>query len=297
MINKGEFEVLTVLEKKEPFYSVRKIASILSCSVGKVQGVLRTLNEKGYVNGYKITEKGLSELEPYKVKRGIILAAGKGSRLYPLTLTTPKPLIKVNGKMIIETIIEALLNVGITEIIIVVGYLKEKFSLLKEKYPFLQFVENQEYDSANNISSAMKVKDKFSSSYILDADLIINGKDVITKYQWASNYIGIKVARTDDWCLIEKNGIVKGMKRGGENVYLMRDVVYFSKNEGEKFKDDCEKVYFSSGGQERYYDEVALDVYKNSYKFIVRPIDINDVVEIDSLSDLKAIDKSYNGVI
>lgn len=67
----------------------------------------------------------------HKVKKAIIMAAGFGSRLQPLTLTTPKPLIKVNGVRMIESVITGLEANGITEIYIVVGYLKEKFLFLK----------------------------------------------------------------------------------------------------------------------------------------------------------------------
>lgn len=70
----------------------------------------------------------------HKVERAIILAAGIGKRMNPVTLKTPKPLVKVNGVRMIDTIIKALYDNGITEIYIVVGYLKEQFSEVLKEY-------------------------------------------------------------------------------------------------------------------------------------------------------------------
>jgi CTP:phosphocholine cytidylyltransferase-like protein len=133
-----------------------------------------------------------------KVERGVILAAGFGSRMMPVTLSTPKPLVKVNGVSFIESIIEKMLAVGIQEIYVVRGYLKEKFDVLLEKYPFIKFIDNDLYDSENNISSAMKAIDLFGNAYICEADFIVRGDDVFTEFQEETNYLATPVISTDD---------------------------------------------------------------------------------------------------
>lgn len=108
-----------------------------------------------------------------EVKRAIILAAGKGTRLRPISDSVPKPLIEVNGKKMIETIIDALITNNINEIYIVIGYMKEKFQQLKLKYPFIKFIENPYYDMCNNISSIYVARKYLENSIIIEGDLNI----------------------------------------------------------------------------------------------------------------------------
>ena len=143
----------------------------------------------------------------YAAERAIILAAGVGSRLAPVTLDRPKPLVRVNGVRIIDTIIDSLVEAEIEDITIVRGYKKECFDELLEKYPFLQFIDNELYETTNSISSARAAMDKLHGGcYICEADLLVRNPEVIHKYHTSSDYLGSYVKETDDWCLEEKNG-------------------------------------------------------------------------------------------
>ena len=116
----------------------------------------------------------------HRVKKAIIMAAGLGSRLRPITLHTPKPLINVNGQRIIDTIICALRDNGIDEIHIVVGYKKECFDTLLKEYTGIDLIENPYYDISNNVSSLYVAREYLDDCIILDGDQMIYNPDVLS---------------------------------------------------------------------------------------------------------------------
>ena len=153
MLNSKQFEVLSYLESDRSGASQRTIAEKTGLSVGSVNKIMSELKESGLVSDGNISDEGIKALEPYRVKRAIFIAAGFGSRMVPITLNTPKPLVRVNGKRIIDTLLDAVVAAGIEEIYIVRGYLGEQFDQLLYKYPTIKFIENPGYNEANNISS------------------------------------------------------------------------------------------------------------------------------------------------
>jgi len=295
-----QFEVLVRIERhQEKKHSQRELAKALNVSLGVINKTISELLSKELMTArgsskYEITLKGYEWLEPYRVKKAIFMAAGFGSRMVPITLNTPKPLIMVHGKKIIETLIDAVLAAGISEIIIVRGYLSEQFDVLLKKYPMIQFIENPIYNEANNISSAYLVKDQLANAYVLESDLILYHPEVIRKYEYTSNYTGMKVEVTDDWCFETKKGIITKVKVGGQNVHHMFGISYWTKEDADKMSHDLEAVFHSPGGKERYWDEVALKNCIDHYTIRVREVNPGDVIEVDTFNELKQIDPIYN---
>lgn len=290
MLTRGEFHILEALaENKEDTISRNNINPALiqeqeeSIEKLKIKKFI-TLNNLGAIT---ITEAGYEALEPYRVKRAIFIAAGLGSRLRPYTNETPKPLIKVNGKAMIETMIDAVLEAGIEEIIVVRGYLKEKFDILKEKYPNIKFIDNDYFDKYNNIYSAYLVREHLKSTYILDGDLVLYNKGLIKKYQYKSNYIGKYKAYTDDWCLEVEDGRITRMKLGGENCFHMYGVSYWDEKCGTDLARDIEKVIDKEESRNIYWDDVAVNLFQRDVE--VRACEENDIVEIDTVEELEAI--------
>ena len=293
-MQKKEFEVLTLLERSEEPLTQRKITSTLGLSVGTINKVVKTLTEEGLMADGRITPAGVEALEPYRVKRAVFLAAGFGSRMVPLTFNTPKPLVRVHGTRMIDTLLDAVVAAGIPEIVIVRGYLGEQFDQLLYKYPMIKFMENPMYNEANNISSAMVARYLFQNAYVLEADLVLSNPELIRKYEYSTNFMGIPVDVTDDWCLYaDKNGNVAKQAVGGENCHQMVGISYWDAEAGAKLANDLEEVYRSPGGKERYWEQVALLYKKENYKVAIRECKVEDIVEIDSYNELKQIDSLY----
>lgn len=291
----NQFEVLTTIEGNEKKLSQRDISKETKLSLGTINKVISELLENKLIDKENaITQNGLKVLEPYRVKRAIFLAAGFGSRLVPITLNTPKPLVLVNGKRIIETLLDAVVKAEIKEIYIITGYLSEQFEILKKKYPQIKFVENNMYNEANNISSAYLVRNLIKNAYVLESDLYLYNPKLIRKYEYHSNFLGYYVDRSDDWCIEVKNGIITKEKVGGINCYQMVGISYYDENDGQNIEKDMEEVFKSPGGKEKYWEQVILDICKKNYNIYLRECQKEDIIEIDTFNELKAIDKTYD---
>ena len=294
-LTKKQFDVLEVLATAKEKLSQRQLEEMCGHSLGTVNKVLKEFTDLKWVEKGVITPAGIDALEPYRVKKAIFIAAGFGSRMVPVTLNTPKPLIRVNGKRIIDTLIDACLENGISEIYIVRGYLAEQFDQLLYKYPMIKFIENPSYNEANNIGSAMVARYLLQNAYVFESDLIISNPSIIKKYHYNSDVLGIYKERTDDWVVdVDKNNFIIDEKIGGINTYQMVGIYYFNQADGAKLSEHIKEAYLAPGGKERYWETVPNVVYKGQYKIEVRPCKDEDIVEIDTFRELKAIDKTYD---
>ena len=293
-LNKKQFDVLEQYALNNTSLSQRELAEKTKYSLGSINSIVKELSEHGYLNDKGITKKGIDILENYRVKRAVFFAAGFGSRLVPITLNTPKPLVRVNGKRIIEGLLDAVIAAGIQEIIIVRGYLAEQFDQLLYKYPMIKFIDNNLYNEANNISSSLIAKEYLSNAYVFEADLLIYNPSIIKKYQYHSNFLAIKKDITDDWCFETKDGIIVKEKIGGTNCYQMVGISYWDKEDGERLSKDIETAFNMPGGKELYWEQVPLVKFKKDYKVEIRECKEEDIVEIDTFNELKQIDKSYD---
>lgn len=293
MLTKKQFDILGALIDKP--LSQRNLEEVTGYSLGTINKIINELDDLGYLTDKKANEQALTELEQYRVKRAVFIAAGFGSRLVPITFNTPKPLVRVHGKRIIDSLLDACLEVGIDDIYIVRGYLSEQFDSLLYKYPMIKFIENPSYNEANNISSAMAARYLLQNAYVFEADLLISNPKIITKYHYTSDVLGIYKERTDDWCLtVDKDGFVTEEKVGGLNCYQMVGIYYINQQDGAKLAEHIKEAFLMPGGKERYWEQVPNVVFKGQYKIAVRECKDEDIVEIDTFNELKALDKTYD---
>ena len=288
-----EFELLSSIAEGQDL-SLRK--ETFGFSDEALEAAKSQLIEKGWLDTEGITEAGLAALEPYKVKRVVFLAAGFGSRMVPITINTPKPMVRVHGKRIIETLIDAVLAAGIEEIYIVRGYLGEQFQLLQKKYPMIQLIENPDYDGTGTISSFYYARNLLDHAYVMESDLVVANPKVVRRYHYTSDFMGTKVNQTDDWFLkINEAGTITeiGVVGAGDNCYRLIGMSYWDGRDGQELAHDIQEAYEGPEGHKLPMSYVPFRVYRDKYKIDIMPCRADDVIEIDSFAELQEFDEIY----
>ncbi len=298
-LSRDEFEVLSGLERREEGeHPLRELSDRLGISGSPLENCIDTLSRKGFLlsagGELSLTPAGLKALEPYRVKRAVILAAGFGSRMMPATRDRPKPMVRVRGKRIIETLLDALIAAGITDITVVGGYRFEKLQELLERYPSLQLIRNEEYDRTNNISSAVLAADRLSGGcYLCEADLLVSNPQIITKYQYASNILGSYCSETDDWCYRMEDGFLTDYRKGGSNCFLYYGISFWTAEDCGKLRQDFVRAYGEPEGKDLFWEFVPFVLRKDRYRVEIRQCSKTDVTEIDSYAELARLDPAY----
>ena len=233
--------------------------------------------------------------ETHMVRRAVIMAAGVGKRMRPLTDSIPKPLVKVNGTRMIDTVVNALRNNGITEIYVVVGYLKEQFYDWASEQNDIQIIENPFYDTCNNISSLYAAREHLEDSIILDGDQIIYREKILEPHFTLSGYNAVWCeGETDEWLMQVEDGVVTSCSRtGGSHGWQLYSVSRWSAEDGRTLKELLELEFEFNKKRDVYWDDIPMFLHPDRFKLGIRIMNREDILEIDSLEELKLIDTSY----
>lgn len=220
--------------------------------------------------------------------RAILLAAGMGSRLRPLTLTTPKSLTIVNGKPLAERQIEFLREKGIDEIIIVTGYLNEKFEYLKEKYG-VKLIYNDKYNVYNNIYTMYLVKEYLQDAYVIDADVYISNNFIDSKPNHSTYFSAYKKDFKNEWEIeFDDNRQVTEVNVKSGDGYILSGVSYWSKKDGETIVRKLEEKMNTNNYKDLYWDDIVKENI-TELDICIKIIGSEDIYEIDSIEELEAV--------
>lgn len=226
----------------------------------------------------------------------VLMAAGLGSRMRPLTEKVPKPLVKAHGRSMIDTVISALEGRGVEHIYIVVGYLGEQFGFLAENYPNVTIIRNTEYNEKNNISSIHAAAEvmRTADCFICEADLFVSDPSIFKAKLDRSCYYGKMVkGYSDDWVFdLDKDGFITRVGKGGTDTYNMVGVSYFKQKDAALIADAVLEAYRHEGHEQLYWDEI-VDQQLSNLKLVINPVTAEQIVEIDSVDELAEFDPDY----
>ena len=287
-----DFHVAVALSEKSGA-TIPSLAKKTGYSEEDVIASLASLRNGGYAENDRLTSLGLETLEGYRVENAIILAAGMATRFVPISYEIPKGLIRVKGEPLIERQICQLKEAGINEIVVVLGYMMEKFLYLKDKYN-VKFVVNNEFAEKNTHSSIYAARDYLKNTLILCADNYYPN-NMFHKYEYRTYYCSIflpGIGYTERSLVTDENGLVVDTHKPSRDEWILYGHAYWDRSFSAAFKPIL-KRYYGTEGIENYYWETIWSENLESCPMWIKRCTPEDIMEFDSVSELEAYDKDY----
>ena len=288
-MNIQNYDIMKYLVENK-FINQRILAEELGYSLGSVNQVLKSLHKNGYVNSNNYpTKKAISEYNLKRTKRAIILAAGFGMRMVPINTEVPKGLLEIKGEALIERIIRQLHEVGIYEIYVVVGFMKEKYEYLIDDFN-VKLVVNRNYGIKNNLHSLLLVREYLDNTYIIPCDIWC-AKNPFNQHEFYSWYMvsdqldddsNVRVNRKMELVLVPK--ISNGNKMIG--------ICYLTKKDAAMVSNRMEILCSNKEYDIAFWEESLFD--KNRMIVYARKVCSKDVIEINTYEQLREIDCDSN---
>ena len=243
-----------------------------------------------------IFDEHKEQQEMFKVERAIIMAAGRGNRMRELTEDTPKPMLRVNGVRMIDTTLRALERKGVKEIIIVVGYKKERFAEVKADFPQVELVENPYYAECNNISSIYTVRDRLANAMIIEGDqFFYSDTPLATEFEHSEYNVAWSDGPTDEWVYeVDENDRIRNcLDKGADKGWMVYGVSRWTPEDAERLRSLLEYEFEERKNRQIYWDCVPMMLHLDQFPVYIRRTDPRDRIELDSVEELARLDKSY----
>lgn len=284
-MNNSKQDILNNLIK-EPFINQRILAAQIGHSLGIVNRSIKELISEGYLDEeIRPTEKALREAKEKAPKNAIILAAGFGMRMVPINTETPKGLLEIKGERLIECTIRQLHEVGITEIYIVVGFMKEQYEYLIDEYG-VDLIVAPDYTSKNNLHSLKTAADHLSNSYIIPCDIWCE-KNPYSRNELYSWYMVSDMVDDDSTVRVNrKQELVVQKEQAGGNAMI--GICYLLEAEAAIVRERLEELVRDSRYDGAFWEET---LYRKDRMIVTaRVVHAADAVEINTYEQLREID-------
>lgn len=288
-MNKQEADILQTIFL-EPFINQRILAETSGHSLGVVNKCLRSLINAGYLNeDIKPTELAINEYKIKAPRNAIILGAGFGMRMIPINLSVPKAFIEVNKEPLIERLIKQLHEADIKNITVVVGFMKESFDYLIDKYG-VTLVVNPDYASKNSLSSLALVADHISNTYIVPSDIWCDRNPFSAHEMYSWYMVSDIVDNESDVRVNRKMELVKVSEHFGGNA--MVGIAYLLEQDASDIRKNVKKMSADNKHDDDFW-EIAL-YKKEKMSVAARVVHSYDVVEINTYEQLRELDGKSN---
>jgi len=266
------------------------IAKLSGHSPKVTETALKALIQKGYLDKrYGLTQKAVKEHEAKSPQNAIILAAGFGMRMVPINLTTPKGLLEVAGEPLIERIIKQLHEVSVTDITVVVGFMKEKFSYLEDKYG-VSLVENPGYASKNNLSSLALAADKISNTYIIPSDIWCDANP-FSGHEMHSWYMVSDLVDDESYVRLKPDMTLEAVPKGSAGNGMI-GIAYILEEDAILLRRKLKYLSANPRWDDQFWELALYDHGK--IKIPARVVHSTDADEINTYEQLRELDGESN---
>ena len=288
-MNKQENDILNTL-LLESFVNQRVLAEISGHSLGVVNRSLKELMKDEYLDEeLRPTMKAITEFRQKMPQRAVILAAGFGMRMVPINTEITKGLLEVNGEPLIERIIKQLHEVGIKEIYVVVGFMKEKYEYLIDEYG-VELVVNADYAGKNNLHSMNLVREHLENAYVIPCDIWCD-RNPFHRHEMYSWYMVSDLVDNESTVRVNrKMELVTVPENAGGNAMI--GICYLIKEDADTVSKRIAVLCKDQKYDGAFWEEALYN--KNRMMVAARVVHSSDVVEINTYEQLRELDGNSN---